>query len=693
MRIPIAILLLAVLAAPALGREPDPWTFTGNRSYSADDLVEQAPEEFEHFRRLRDETAAEDAAWSLGQFYLDEGYPLSRVEVQFSDDGRALFLIREGPRIFLGNVFVDTDRHAETLADFVDPPNSWLLGTDLYIQSELESAGTKMTAWLRQHGYLEAEVTPPKPLDFSWDAAYPDELYLDVHYSVKRGPRYLLRDMEFVGFGDLEDEAAKAMEPLLHTRWTPFTPYDIKGTLEEFYANRGYPWAKVTVETSEEHDPDGESVYVTARAEVDPGPFAKVGPIRIFGDYRVRDEAIRRELTVIPGDPYDGEELLASQQQIFATGLFSQVNASLVNRDEAPEVKDGKAARALLGIRVEEVDFRRFETSVGFGSWDLLRGSISQSWLNLDGYGRSARIQLAASYRGYELRGSLGEPWVFGITRLRGKLEGAIESQERPTFTYDRLTLGASVSKLIGYKLVGSLGWALSRTDVTNVSGDVPTAFENTTNLSSFTLGLTREARNNPWDPTKGSLLSGTFEIAEPRIGSDLAFVRTRLRAIQVYSLSKKNPHFLVAGIAEVGAISPYGSTDVIPIQERFFLGGSQSVRSFEEDDLGPRLREDDGQGGTRETGTAAGGEFMSRVSVELRIPIAGSLETALFVDGGNVKRQVRDAGLSDYRFAVGTGIRYRTPLGPIRIDFGVNPDPKDREDRWQVFFAIGYPF
>jgi outer membrane translocation and assembly module TamA len=130
-----------------------------------------------------------------------------------------------------------------------------------------------------------------------------------------------------------------------------------------------------------------------------------------------------------------------------------------------------------------------------------------------------------------------------------------------------------------------------------------------------------------------------------------------------------------------------------IPIQERFFLGGAQSVRSFTEDDLGPRTLVENAQGDLVPTDSPSGGEFYSLVNLEMRAQVFGPLEFAMFADGGNVIRFLSDAGLEDYRFALGAGIRVLTPIGPLRVDAGLNPDPREDESRYAIFFAVGYPF
>jgi len=120
-----------------------------------------------------------------------------------------------------------------------------------------------------------------------------------------------------------------------------------------------------------------------------------------------------------------------------------------------------------------------------------------------------------------------------------------------------------------------------------------------------------------------------------------------------------------------------------IPIDERFFNGGATTVRSFGERDLGPHDRK----------GNPIGGEFLTVFNIEYTFPIFGELQGALFTDAGNLLPTSEEPGLDDMRYAVGAGLRYKLPIGPVRLDYGVNPDPHEDEDFGAFHFSFGFAF
>jgi outer membrane protein insertion porin family len=137
------------------------------------------------------------------------------------------------------------------------------------------------------------------------------------------------------------------------------------------------------------------------------------------------------------------------------------------------------------------------------------------------------------------------------------------------------------------------------------------------------------------------------------------------------------------AGIIHSLTTSGPGEATAIPIDERFFNGGADTVRSFGERELGPHDNH----------GHPVGGEFFTVFNVEYTFPILGELQGAIFTDAGNLLPSSEDIGLNDMRYAIGAGLRYKLPVGPIRLDYGVNPDPRPDEDFGAFHFSFGFAF
>jgi outer membrane protein assembly factor BamA len=223
------------------------------------------------------------------------------------------------------------------------------------------------------------------------------------------------------------------------------------------------------------------------------------------------------------------------------------------------------------------------------------------------------------------------------------------------------------------------------------------------------TIGLTNtlDLRENPNVNPRGFLVSNTLDLAANALGSDIEFVRGTMRVGYYLPFGPKplTPGVVVdestgtpfqrwlrqssiafgARVGIIHSLTNSGSDEAtaIPIDERFFIGGATTVRSFGERDLGPHDNH----------GHPVGGEFDTVFNVEYTFPIFGELQGAIFTDAGNLLPTSEDIGLNDMRYAIGAGLRYKLPVGPIRLDYGVNPDPHQFEDFGAFHFSFGFAF
>jgi outer membrane protein assembly factor BamA len=223
------------------------------------------------------------------------------------------------------------------------------------------------------------------------------------------------------------------------------------------------------------------------------------------------------------------------------------------------------------------------------------------------------------------------------------------------------------------------------------------------------TIGFTNtlDLRESPYVNPRGFLVANTLDVASSGLGSDIEFIRGTMRVGYYLPFGPKpltpgvvedqpaESGFLrwvhqssIAFGARVGVIhsltdSGADEATAIPIDERFFIGGATTVRSFGERDLGPHDNH----------GHPVGGEFYTVFNAEYTFPIFGELQGAIFTDAGNLLPTSEDIGLDDMRYAIGAGLRYKLPVGPIRLDYGVNPDPHQFEDFGAFHFSFGFAF
>jgi outer membrane protein assembly factor BamA len=253
---------------------------------------------------------------------------------------------------------------------------------------------------------------------------------------------------------------------------------------------------------------------------------------------------------------------------------------------------------------------------------------------------------------------------------------------------FDLFSVGAEtrVEHQFSRYLTGATGLELSRNDFSNV--DEAALPDDQVAEDNLLLVQFAEVRWNTSDsisdsilnPTRGVLLRGRVDHSTTAIISDVNFVKFLLEARHYRRLWGK---VILAMHLEVGSIQPYGETEEVPFNVRFFAGGPGSVRGFTLNRLGP----------LDANGDPIGGNSLIEGSLELRFPIAGAFGGAVFVDFGNVFRDPFTYRLDELRYAVGPGIRYNTPVGPLRVDFGVIVDRRAGEDFGRVEFSIGQAF
>ena len=282
------------------------------------------------------------------------------------------------------------------------------------------------------------------------------------------------------------------------------------------------------------------------------------------------------------------------------------------------------------------------------------------------------------------LRGSIAltDPW-FLRRELTGDLEIEFDRREEPSFIRQSTGVGAFVTKDWTRAHSTTFGYRFRLSEATDVEAvdDEVLELQSSVNVAGVVATHVYDVRDALFAPTRGVFIELSSEIAADAFGTELEFARGLLTSSFFTPLSDDD----VIGIGlRAGVIAPAFSESQIPLQERFFAGGENSVRSFLESRLGP-LDPD---------GSPLGGESFVTASLEWRHVLIGAFQSALFVDAGYVEEEARDLfSPEEIRLGVGAGLRYLLPIGPLRVDAAFNPDRNTGEDEWVVHFSIGMPF
>jgi outer membrane protein insertion porin family len=711
----LAIAALALLAGACRSQEPAVGTpagpleeavsiaveFEGRESFSAKRLEEVIAPDLEDLgRRASLRAAVDDAAYSLERFYRDQGFPACLVSYETDPpaDGkvRARLQIQEGPRVaidklrFRGNQAIDSSE----LGSFVLPPRRWRFlprPKHWFVASRLESSLEAIEAYYRSRGYLDARVRLVSP-----DAhAGPWDERVTVELGVEEGARYRLRTLDLTG-GLPEIDRRLPTKDLIGAPVHPRIANELRGRLEELYARAGHPDVAIEAHSTI----DKEAGAMDLALSIVPGPLVVIGAVEIEGAPRTSQRRVRKSLTLHAGDRFDVAEQRESFRNLYRLGVFSSVGLELAPMDEAPgetkaegapqeqakedseQQEQGATEERKLVVHLQEAPARELYVEPGYGSYEKFRALVGWRERNLFGGARTLAVEGLVSELAQRATIDLTDPRIFESDTV-GILSLFAGRREEPSFESSDAGVTTTLVRELREHLRLALAYqyrysGVEADDLTDP--EVQELLEDVS-LSSIAVTPTWDTRDNVFFPSAGSLARMGLEWGDAVLGSELDFLRGRWSLAHFLTLDESS----VVGVSwRGGVIAPIHDSETIPIQERFFNGGENTVRSFKEDELGPK----------DSNGKPIGGEAYNVFTLELRERLVGRLELGLFYDVGNVVSEYQDYfEFEDLSAAIGAGLRYALPVGPIRLDAGWNPNPADDEDQYAIHLSVGLSF
>lgn len=641
---------------------------TGNSHFSAEALVAAARDELDAFvdsdATLTD---LEDAADRVRRHYVASGFPDAAVSAKLDTVGdtvHAQIVVREGPAVEVAATHVVGAKTwpPETLLDAIES-YSLRPGAPFVLRDGRREAHA-IEVWYHQHGFRTASALVSAVRDSPTRATFTID--------VDEGHRYTVDAIVVTGADRVDAEAIRGGLRAKPGSWTtPWLADELRGQALDFLANEGHVFAEV--EVTVHHDRETHrSTFTLAIVE---GPRARVGALRITGNRLTRTGVIAGRLALATGRPLTQDAIWRSEVKLYELGLFEAVE--IERGTFHPDADDPENGALDLTVAVDETDPWNLEVYGGYGSYERIRGGVTVRHMNIFGTGRVAEAGVNASMRSRRIEGALIDRITFGRS-VTARLSAGGERRELPSYDLDEFEAGAEILIEWTRRIDTQFGFEHRVSEATDTPvGDFDP--NESIRISALSAAVTLDLRSDPIEPDAGALFGASYEFAHRALGGELDFHRVRGSAHYYVPFGRGWVGVLAA---RGGIIVPFGETTAMPIQERFFNGGDSSVRSFKDFDLGPRI-------GTK----ATGGEAFTTLNAELRIPIYRALVGAAFVDAGNIQQDHNDFGFSDLQYAVGGGIRLRTPVGPIRLDVGHNPDPGRDDDHWVVHLTVGYPF
>ena len=656
-----AVLLVGCRGTGAL-RGPGERVFVGNATFSDAELNDVVSREFLASETTEiSRTAVDDAAFALELFYRKRGFASVLVEYELVDEaaGRVRFDIDEGPRTRIGLLKIEGNAsygndELSALVPGLKPEEPWVESTVSY------GAGSVRDFYYGS-GFLRAEVEGRTEAD-------EDGTLATVTLEVFEGPRYRVVDVVLDGAPPELADLVALERRYEDVTYTPRLAYEIRAALIDTLGQDGYPDAEASFETLiDDGTGDVELTYALT-----PGEEVHIRGILFEGNERTTTNFLVQRLGIDPGSRWSANLVREGFRSLWSTGLFRSVELQLV-QDSGPE-RD-------LRVLVEEAPSLEVYVEPGWGSYEGPRFRFGVDERNLFGTARRGFFEASVSPLAQVAELGLDDPWFLGST-LRAESSIFGNRREEPSFTTEELGFRFGLRRAWTPTISSAIGYEFRATRLpeVEVADDVPPEALDDFDIATIQLSLVHDTRDNLLIPRSGGRARVQLEWASTALGSELEFgaidvdlSRTATVGSTVFAMS-----------ARAGVTAPYGDTEVLPLAERRFNGGENTVRAFREDELGPL----DAQG------EPLGGEAYTVLSAELRRPLAGNLEYALFVDSGNVVPQAGDFfEFEGFRTGVGLGLRYLLPIGPLRFDFAVNPDADNGEDEYVLHFAVGLPY
>jgi outer membrane protein insertion porin family len=537
-----------------------------------------------------------------------------------------------------------------------------------------------LRAYYADHGYFIQVGRPVITLSA-------DKRWMYISISLNEGPQFFVESIDIEG--DLLFKKEDLMALLTIKVGEVFSRSKFEESLNAIqnrYTDVGYAFAEVDPDVT----PDPETHRVKIVFKVKKNKLAYIERIEIVGNTRTRDKVIRRELFIREGDLFSGPGIRKSKERLLRLGYFADNGVSIKWR------RGSNDELVIVTLEVEERMQGQFIIGVGFSSLENFFATAQISHNNLFGYGWKLSLQGELGRYRRNIILQFQDPyfvdtrWIFGLT---------LTNSDRDYFTFTRYDQGAMISfgRPLYADVEAHLAYTYQNTEIRDVQNQAAfflTQQEGRQISTSFRFTLLRNTVNHPFDPSDGSNISFSTEWASPDFGGELNFLKYSFLARKYF------PVYWGISLMINGEVGYAQNLDAgrLPITERYFLGGLNSVRGFYSRSLGPLessvipYNSTDPASTMLEVDSVIGGNKYMQGNAELLIPIVKQLglKGVLFYDAGNAFIEEEWYNLRELRQSWGFGLRWISPIGPLRFEWGFPLYPRPGEERQVFEFGFG---
>ena len=638
-----------------------------------------------------DASAIEDAAVMLVSALGEEGYqkPVVEIEATLADGEvkrmlfdasletalprplaarRVEFRVKPGSRWHVDSVNITglTVLPVKTARTFFRTESMLfvLASTNAYSPSRAGIAAGALMRELRRRGYADAVVHT--------DVAMVNEVSgaVTLRVVVTEGARWHITAVRYEA-----DGAAAGMLPnatgWIGRAWSPTVQEDLKEAIRRAYYKKGFPDITVRIDAKPGSMEKGQ-IPVSVIVQIHAGNEVKIGKVRFEGNAVTHESVLRRSAQILSNEPLNPIELANARYRISRLGVFDSV-------DLRYEPVDGAVRDPVFTLKESE----RYEANLlfGYGSYEEVRGGVELRQLDLFGLAHQSRLELVQSMK------STSGDYTYSVPELFGEsIDGAARlfGLQRQEIAFVRQEYGASFTLTRPIPWLGAVGTAGYTFQVMrNKNDDLATQATDKTqlNVASIDFGLTGDHRDNPLRPHAGYRWFTQVELAARSLGGQAEYQRFELGV--AYHKPFGEGRWIHLNLTH-GVITTFGSTGAtVPINKLFFPGGDNSIRGYRDGEAAPRGAD----------GLFIGAKSYVLLNTELEQALTPHWSAVAFVDALGSAAHLRSYPFDERLYTAGLGVRYQTLIGPIRLEYGHNLNPRAGDPRgtWQI--SIGNPF
>lgn len=535
----------------------------------------------------------------------------------------------------------------------------------IYSPGRLQNSVANLGQVLERMGFEDAKVTVAR---LEQDEHSGD---VSVWIDVTQGPKFIVRKVRQEAFYPGTNAPADLRTNVVAKIYSRWWEQDFTHRIKTNYYAQGYPDTSVALRT-ERREAAGTNVVLDLRADVNTGPRVRTGDVSFQGDKRTKESLLSNRVPLKTGDWLDRLKAERGQYRIARLGVFDSV-----------ELNYQTVSSNLWDVRYDLKEGKRIEVSplFGFGSYDLLRVGVEVNQYNLWGLAHNSDLKLVQSFKSSE-----GE-YTYTIPELLGRdvdVFATASGLRRQEISFTRVEYGGGAGVRKYFQPVAtdaSLRYNYGILQATEQSANFVQEGAQNPTVGEFILDVRHDRRDNPLYPRRGYQLLANVEIANDNLGGNANFERLELGGSYHWPLN--DSEWLHLGVRH-GFVATIGSTsNNLPFTRRFFPGGQDSVRGYQEGEASPRNAQ----------GKIIGAETYTSGSVEFEQGITPKWSVVAFVDGVEFAEHLSDYPGTEALFSVGGGLNWKTIIGPVRLEYGYNLNPRPKDPMGTLQISLGFPF